>query len=173
MASLYEALLVRMARYVTRPETEDEWWRPPPKTESGPESMEQGGSSEESPSSETEPAKTRTVPDDDDMLSDEEEEVGPVKLFSLHLVNSYGNAQIEPIDSTADESSVSLNAKNYLSLDWHPRAKSKFFEEKKAEDFNQDDSWHGKATPKKQVHIKQLFLTYDIFLMNFNCRLSI
>ena len=55
------------------------------------------------------------------MLSDEEEEAGPVKLFSLHLVNSYGNAQIEPIDSSADESSVSLNAKNYLSLDWHPR----------------------------------------------------
>ena len=173
VASLYEALLVRMARYVTRPEPEDEWWRPPPKTETGPESMEQGGSSEESPSSETEPAKTRTVPDDDDMLSDEEEEVGPVKLFSLHLVNSYGNAQIEPIDSTADESSVSLNAKNYLSLDWHPRAKSKFFEEKKAEDFNQDDSWHGKATPKKQVHKKQLFLTFDIFSMNFHCRLSI
>ena len=35
--------------------------------------------------------------------------------------------------------------------DWHPRAKSKFFNEKKAEDFSQDDSWHGKATPKKQV----------------------
>ena len=114
------------------------------------DSWAQGASSEESPSSETEPAKT-SVTEDDDMLSDEEEEAGPVKLFSLHLVNSYGNAQIEPIDSSADESSVSLNAKNYLSLDWHPRAKSKFFNEKKAEDFSQDDSWHGKATPKKQV----------------------
>ena len=39
--------------------------------------------------------------DDDDMLSDEEEVVGPLKIFSLHLVNSYGNAQLEPIDSTA------------------------------------------------------------------------
>ena len=107
---------------------------------------------EESPSSETEPAKTSTTNDDDDMLSDDEDNVdGPVKLFTLHLVNSYGNAQIEPIDSYADESSVSLNAKNYLSLDWHPKAKTKFFNEKTAEDFSQDDSWHGRATPKKQV----------------------
>ena len=67
--------------------------------------MEQGASSEESPSSETEPAKTSTVTDDDDMLSDEEEVVGPLKIFSLHLVNSYGNAQLEPIDSTAGTSS--------------------------------------------------------------------
>ena len=43
VASLYEALLVRMSRYVERPASEDEWWRPPPKTESGPESMEQAG----------------------------------------------------------------------------------------------------------------------------------
>ena len=154
VASLYEALLTKMSRYVTRPSPEDEWWKPVPKTETT-ESMEQGDSSsvEESPSSETEPAKTSTnTNDDDDMLSDDEDNVdGPVKLFTLHLVNSYGNAQIEPIDSYADESSVTLNAKNYLSLDWHPKAKTKFFNEKTAEDFSQDESWHGRATPKKQV----------------------
>ena len=51
----------------------------------------------------------------------------------------------------ADESSVSLNAKNYLSLDWHPKAKTKFFNDKAAEDFNQDESYHQRVTPKKQV----------------------
>ena len=63
-----------MARYVTRPCPEDEWWRPPPKSpDSGQgEDMEQGtGSSEESPTSETEPAK-QSLPvapaHDDDML---------------------------------------------------------------------------------------------------------
>merc|ERR1719210_1420236 len=154
VGALYEALLTKMSRYVTRPSPEDEWWRPVPKAKTT-ESMEQGDSSsvEESPSSETEPAKTSTnTNDDDDMLSDDEDNVdGPVKLFTLHLVNSYGNAQIEPIDSYADESSVTLNAKNYLSLDWHPKAKTKFFNEKTAEDFSQDESWHGRATPKKQV----------------------
>ena len=53
--------------------------------------------------------------------------------------------------SLADDSSVSLNAKNYLSLDWHPKAKSKFFSEKASEEFSQDDSCHGRAAPKKQV----------------------
>ena len=106
-----------------------------------------GGSSEESPSTE-EPAKTN---EDDDMLSEDEEELGPVKLFTLHLVNSYGNAQLEPINSDESESGVTLTTKSYLSLDWHPRAKAKFFNEKAAEEFNQDESFHGKITPKKQV----------------------
>ena len=51
----------------------------------------------------------------------------------------------------SDDSSVSLNAKNYLSLDWHPKAKPKFFNEKAAEEFEQHESYHGRATPKKQV----------------------
>jgi len=156
---LYDALLQRMARYVSRPDQEEEWWKPPPKRpDSGQgEDMEQGegssgASSEESPTSETEPAKTNAAGEtpDDDMLSEEEEPVGPLKMFSLHLVNSYGNAQIEPI-SEQEEEVITLTSKNYLSLDWHPRAKLKFFNEKAAEDFSQDDSWHGRTTPKKQV----------------------
>ena len=51
----------------------------------------------------------------------------------------------------SDDSSVSLNAKNYLSLDWHPKAKPKFFNEKASEEFEQHESYHGRATPKKQV----------------------
>ena len=86
---------------------------------------------------------------DDDMLSDEEEEP-PSTLFTLHLVNPYGNAQIGPLEGE-DEETIKLTSKNYLSLDWHPRAKQKFFNEKAAEDFTQDDSWNGKIAPKKQV----------------------
>ena len=54
---------------------------------------------------------------------------------------------------SSDDSSVSLNAKNYLSLDWHPKAKPKFFNEKAAEEFEQHESYHGRATPKKQVDL--------------------
>lgn len=61
-------------------------------------------------------------------------------MFSLHLVNSYGNAQIEPISEQEDEA-ITLNSKNYLSLDWHPRAKQKFFNEKAAEDISRAGSW--------------------------------
>ena len=164
LSDLYEVLLSRMTRYVTRPSPEDQWWRPPPKTET--EIMEQDSSSvstEESPSSESAPATTSTAAgksmpsvnnDDDEMLSEEEEEEGPVKLFTLHLVNSYGNAQIEPIDSSDDSATVTLTPKNYLSLDWHPRARAKFFNKERSEDFTQDDSYHGKVAPKKQVSEK-------------------
>lgn len=160
MSQLYDQLLQRMARYVSRPTSEDEWWKPPPKSPDSGQgddcSMDQGdgssgGSSEDSPTSETEPGKT-SVGDtpDDDMLSEEEELTGPIRMFTLHLVNSYGNAQIEPIKEQEEEP-IALSSKNYLSLDWHPRAKQKFFNEKAAEDFSQDNSFHGKTTPKKQV----------------------
>merc|ERR1711892_120898 len=129
-SQLYDHLLQRMARYVSRPDQEVEWWKSPPKSPdrgNGDDcSMEQGegssgGSSEESPTSETEPGKANAAVEtpDDDMLREEE--------------------------------AITLNSKNYLSMDWHPRAKQKFFNEKAAEDFSQDDSWHGKTTPKKQV----------------------
>ena len=75
-----------MSRYVVRPQPGDEWWKSEP-------AMEQ-----DSTSSST---ATNGNNEDDDMLSEEEEVTGPLKIFSLHLVNSYGNAQLEPIDSTA------------------------------------------------------------------------
>ena len=105
--------------------------------------------SEESPVSETPETSSRAETADDDMASEDEEE-GPVRLFTLHLVNSYGNAQIEPLSGEGEET-IKLTIKNYLSLDWQPRAKQKFFNEKAAEDFTQDESWNGKITPKKQV----------------------
>ena len=105
--------------------------------------------SEESPVSETPETSSRAETTDDDMASEDEEE-GPVRLFTLHLVNSYGNAQIEPLSGEGEET-IKLTIKNYLSLDWQPRAKQKFFNEKAAEDFTRDESWNGKITPKKQV----------------------
>jgi len=160
---LYNSLIDRMARYVSRPSEEDEWWKPPPKVEDGnngnsPDDIDMNGEtaetgSEESPVSETSDAPKPTAStngtEDDEMLSDDEDQ-GPQKMFSLHLVNSYGNAQIEPLSGEPEEK-VQLSSKNYLSLDWHPRAKQKFFNDKAAEEFNQDDSWHGKVAPKKQT----------------------
>ena len=160
-AELYSCLLARMGRYVSSPSEGEEWWRPPPKengvggeemeVQAGGETAETG--SEESPSSETADASgvkaESSAAQDDDMLSEEEEEP-PTTLFTLHLVNSYGNAQIGPLEGE-DEETIRLTSKNYLSLDWHPRAKEKFFNEKAAEDFTQDDSWNGKIAPKKQV----------------------
>ena len=46
--------------------------------------------------------------------------------------------------------SFSLSDKNYVSLDWHPKAKEYFYNEKSAEEFAQDESYHAKMSQKKQ-----------------------
>ena len=43
--------------------------------------------------------------------------------------------------------------KNYLSLDWHSRAKQLFYNEKAAEDIAQDKSFHDKSPAKKQQSV--------------------
>jgi ubiquitin carboxyl-terminal hydrolase 4/11/15 len=83
------------------------------------------------------------------MLSDDEDSRGPQRLFNIHIVNSYGNAQIDTLQD--DGQPLKLQSKQYIALDWHPRAKAQFFNDKSAEDFSQDDSYHGKVVPKKQV----------------------
>jgi len=157
-AELYSCLLARMGRYVSTPEEGEEWWKPPPKENGVAEEMEVASGdaaetgSEESPSSESAEAGVKPESAQDDEMLSEEEEEPPTTLFTLHLVNSYGNAQIGPLEGEEEgDSTIRLTSKNYLSLDWHPRAKQKFFNEKAAEDFTQDDSWNGKVAPKKQV----------------------
>ena len=117
---LYNALLLRMSRYVQRPLPSDQWWKKPQTTDhcTGQDNCLSMDVAEPGSSSTTTTTTTTTTngnqQDDDDMLSEEEEEEeeevqGPLKIFSLHLVNSYGNAQLEPIDSTAGmSSSISL-----------------------------------------------------------------
>ena len=46
--------------------------------------------------------------------------------------NSYYSPQSEANDSTADELTVSLGARNYFRMDWHVASKSRI-QEKKAE----------------------------------------
>ena len=68
------------------------------------------------------------------MLSEEEEEP-PTTLFTLHLVNSYGNAQIGPLEGE-DEETIKLTSKNYLSLDWHPKSKGEVLQRKSRRGFH-------------------------------------
>ena len=43
--------------------------------------------------------------------------------------------------------------KNYLSLDWHSKAKQLFYNEKAAEEIAQDKSFHDKSPAKKQQSV--------------------
>ena len=98
---------------------------------------------------------------DDDMMEDEEEEDdkrGPPRLFTMNLVNSYGNAQIESFAN--DGAPLKLTQKSFISLDWHSRAKELFYNEKAAEEFAQDQSFEVKSAQKKQVKLEECLELY-------------
>ena len=44
-----------------------------------------------------------------------------------------------------------FSAMSYVALDWHPKAKELFYNEKAAEDFAQDESYHARPSQKKQM----------------------
>lgn len=108
----------------------------------------------------TSAAATTSASVEDDMMEEEEEDDkrGPPKLFSMNLVNSYGNAQLESLDN--DGQPLKIAAKTFISLDWHSKAKELFYNEKAAEDFSQDQSFETKTTQKKQVRLDECLELY-------------
>ena len=71
------------------------------------------------------------------------------KLFELNIVNSYGNSKM--IELVDDGNPLKFASMSYIGLNWHPKAKELFYNEKKAEAFVQDESCHTKNGQKKQV----------------------
>jgi len=53
-------------------------------------------------------------------------------MFSFCLVNSYGNAIINSFDESEN---IIFNCDSYLSLEWNPESKEKFYNDAKAEDY--------------------------------------
>ena len=94
------------------------------------------------------------------MMEDEEEDDkrGPPRLFTMNLVNSYGNAQIESFAN--DGAALKLTQKSFISLDWTSRAKELFYNEKSAEEFAQDQSFEVKSAQKKQVKLEECLELY-------------
>jgi len=87
----------------------------------------------------------------DEFEDEEDQQKGPPKLFIMNLVNSYGNAQLEQLEN--DGQPLQITNKNYLSLDWHSKAKQLFYNEKAAEEIAQDKSFHDKSPAKKQQSV--------------------
>ena len=71
------------------------------------------------------------------------------KLFELNIVNPYGNSKM--IELVDDGNQLKFRNMSYIGLNWHPKAKELFYNEKKAEAFVQDESCHTKNGQKKQV----------------------
>merc|ERR1712226_521232 len=60
-------------------------------------------------------------------------------------------AQLEQLEN--DGQPLQITNKNYLSLDWHSKAKQLFYNEKAAEEIAQDKSFHDKSPAKKQQSV--------------------
>jgi len=156
--TLYEQVLSSLSRYVTPPAEGQEWWKPQAENEvngsdaeaskpslaTDPSEDSNSPISEEnqSPDSENDPSNTMDFMEEDDMK-------GPPKLFALNLVNSYGNSQL--VELANDGNPIKLKSMSYVALDWHPKAKELFYNEKAAEDFAQDESYHARPSQKKQM----------------------
>jgi len=80
---------------------------------------------------------------------EEDDFKGPPKLFAISVVNSYGNSNV--FDLANDGNPITLKKDSYLALDWQSKAKELFYNEKVAEEFSQNDSYHAKPSQKKQV----------------------
>jgi len=81
--------------------------------------------------------------EDDEDEEDEEEDDGrgPPRLFTMNIVNSYGNAQLEQLEDDGKSLPDSaLSGRSYLSLDWHSKAKELFYDEREAERVETDAS---------------------------------
>ena len=134
--SLYSHIVTSLSRCIAPPPADNvEWW----KVTNNPEQVNGVNGDEKD-----------DVADDLMMEDDEEEDdkKGPPKMFVMNLVNSYGNAHLEELRNDGEPLKI---GKHYLSLDWHPKAKELFYNEKAAEEIAQDESFRAKPVQKKQV----------------------
>jgi len=178
---LYNLLLERLSRYVTRPSSTEQWWKDPQRQQQkqqqqqqaaatwnsngagekmetnsdSPQDSTSGGSEVQSPAAGSEESPVfenrNTLNLQDDDMSDEEEAPKGNRLFSINLVNSYGNSVLNQVEPENQDGLIHLESKHYVGLDFHPRAKELFFKETLATQVNQDESLTSTEAPKKQV----------------------
>ncbi|XP_013792392.1 ubiquitin carboxyl-terminal hydrolase 4-like [Limulus polyphemus] len=134
---LYNTILKHMSRYVHQPSKDEEWW-----IDSSPE----GVNGEVDMSN----GYNKLVDNgDDEGVSDTEESVTePPSLFVISSVNPH--ATIEVDDFKNDDLPLNLTNRTYVAVDWHPKAKKKFYDEKEANEYTIHESMKANLSPKVQ-----------------------
>lgn len=165
-------------RYVTFPAEGVEWWKTSDVVEMNgsddstrPAMAADPSEDSNSPTSEDNPTPDSETPASADPieLMEEDDMRGPPKLFALNIVNSYGNSMLFELTNDGNQLNLKckfckhgvvvsaviicafVSAMSYLALDWHPKAKELFYNEKAADEIAQNDSYHAKPSQKKQV----------------------
>jgi len=154
---LCSAILKRTERYVRVPDDNEDWWKTDNTEKINNRQMngevemnnDEDDSSDESPT--TNKTSSSAATDDTDELEDDtvnEDDLKP-QMFTIHLVNSFGSTEVDGIRE--DGRPIKFPARPYAAVDWHPKAKELFYDEKKAEDVDQDDSVRQRPVQRKQV----------------------
>ena len=97
----------------------------------------------------------KNTPADNMVDEDEDDQRGPPKLFTINLVNPYGNAIIDNLPNDGSELKLTDRKSSIVSLDWHCRAKELFYNDLTDWDFKLQfaehrmfamKSWHYEGT---------------------------
>jgi len=175
---LYNCVLNKMKRFVRIPEQDDEWWKktkPVEKQMNGLDTNDAKGKNDlmngdfdENDCDETNNCDMKIAGSEENGdselngdCSDEGQTEKPLKLFTFHFVNAYGSLDTDNFED--DGKIISLDNRSYVAVQWHPLAKSKFFDEAAAEEFEIDDSMNYRPV-KRHVQLNEcldLFTTTE------------
>jgi len=111
------------------------------------------------------------IKDDEKIKEDEEKEIAPEKkgvatpavpsiLFEIKLVNSNGTTDIQSLQYD-DQSPLKLTSRSHLALDWYPKCKESYYNEKLAEETEDHESLQSVHQAKKNIQLNdclELFL---------------
>ncbi|XP_043093152.1 ubiquitin carboxyl-terminal hydrolase 15-like isoform X2 [Puntigrus tetrazona] len=171
---LYNLLLLRLCRFI-RSAAEDEesveTLSPKHPSINGSATngeMETDEPDEESSQDQDLPSENERSPSEDSVRSEHELENGLVpserkRLFTLHF-NNMGKSDFIQGEVRFDEDHTRLSDRCYLSLDWEPDVKRKYFNEATAEDFDKHESMEYKPQKKSFFKLKdciELFTTKE------------
>uniref|UniRef100_T1IWA2 Ubiquitin carboxyl-terminal hydrolase n=1 Tax=Strigamia maritima TaxID=126957 RepID=T1IWA2_STRMM len=159
--SLYRLILERMSRYVHLPDPKDDWWI-----------NDNDDENKVSVNGEVEMANGEEDYDDSDVTNEETESKDDIStktpdygssdmqednftpegnyLFSMQFVNLYGNTAVDKIKVDGG-GPIKFNNRSFVAIEWHPKAKEKFYDDKLAEALEQHESVKTRPPSKKQV----------------------
>ncbi|XP_076078231.1 ubiquitin carboxyl-terminal hydrolase 15-like isoform X1 [Mytilus galloprovincialis] len=158
--SFYNTLLHRISRYVKMPAEDDKWWLVEKDGK-----MTNGTSEDEKDSDEDkkdDDTQMDTSSDTKENLTngdingevnghDKTEKTSPL-MCKFTLVNSYGSTELG-CKMAQDGQPLKLSHRTYVAVDWNPLAQEKFYDDKAAEDFEQDDSINHKPQKKQVIQL--------------------
>ena len=89
---LYELILSRLSRYVTKADPDQDWW----KSKANGQPKETTHEAEQTDASSLEQSSPEM---ENDVMIEDDNGKGPPYLFEMNIVNSYGNAQLDPLEN--------------------------------------------------------------------------